>query len=100
MWLDGEVENYPPRATGNECGEFIIRLARRVVDSDRNALTDALREWITQRGDRTLLALNIAADLKLRELKPDIQRLLDDVRTGKAFRPYYEEFIGPALERI
>jgi len=44
--------------------------------------------------------MNIAADLKLRELKPDIERLLEDVRAGKAFWPYYEEFIVPALKRI
>jgi hypothetical protein len=59
-----------------------------------------MREWITQRDKRTLLAMNIAVDLKLLELKPDIQRLLEDVRAGKAFSPYYEEFIAPALKRI
>ena len=35
---------------------------------------------------------------KLHELKPDIQ--LEDVRAGKVFSPYYEEFIVPALKRI
>jgi hypothetical protein len=99
-WLDGEVEGYPQRATGNECGQFVTRLAARVVESDRNELVAAMREWITQRGQRTLLAMNIAVDLKLRELTPDIQRLLEDVRAGRAFQPYYEEFIAPALKRI
>jgi len=99
-WLEGEIQGYPPRATGNECGQFVTRLAGRVLESDRLALVEAMREWITQRGERTLLAMNIAADLKLRELKPDIERLLEDVRAGKAFWPYYEEFIVPALRRI
>jgi hypothetical protein len=99
-WLDGEVEGYPPRATGNECGQFVTRLAARVVESDRNELVAAMREWITQRDKRTLLAMNIAVDLKLLELKPDIQRLLEDVRANRAFSPYYEEFITPALKRI
>lgn len=99
-WLESEIQGYTPRSTGNECEQFITRLAARIVESDRNELVAAMREWITQHGQRTLLAMNIAADLKLRELKPDIERLLEDVRTGKAFSPYYEEFIGPALKRI
>lgn len=99
-WLEGEVQGYPERATGNECEDFIVRLAGHVVESDRNELIAALREWITQRSKRTLLAMRIGAEHKLRELKPDIQRLLEDVRAGKAFSPYYEEFIAPALKRI
>lgn len=99
-WLEGEVQGYPERATGNECEDFIVRLAARVVESDRNELVAAMREWITQRGKRTLLAMQIAVEHKLRELTPDIQRLLEDVRAGRAFSPYYEEFIAPALKRI
>jgi hypothetical protein len=99
-WLEGEVQGYPERATGNECEDFIVRIAGRVVESDRNELIAALREWIAQRGNRTLLAIRISTEHKLRELKPDIQRLLEDVRAGKAFSPYYEEFIAPALKRL
>lgn len=99
-WLDGEIEGYPPRATGDECGQFVMRLAARVVESDRDELIAAMREWITQRGKRTLLAMDIAVDAKLRELKPDIEHLLEDVRAGRVFSPYYEEFIAPALKRI
>jgi hypothetical protein len=99
-WLEGEVQGYPERATGNECEDFIVRLVGRVVESDRNELVVAMREWIEQRGKRTLLAVRIAAEHKLRELTPDIQRLLEDVRAGKVFSPYYEEFIAPALKRI
>ncbi len=99
-WLEGEVQGYPERATGNECEDHIVRLVGRVVESDRSELAEAMREWIEQRGKRTLLAVRIAAEHKLRELKPDIQRLLDDVRAGKVFLPYYEELIAPALNRI
>jgi len=99
-WLDGEVQGYPERATGNECEDHVVRLAGRVVESDRNALVEAMRDWIEQRDKRTLLAVRIAAEHKLRELKPHIQRLLEDVRAGKVFSPYYEEFIAPALKRI
>ena len=99
-WLESEVQGYPERATGNECEDHVVRLAGRVAESDRSELVEAMREWIEQRGRRTLLAVRIAAEHKLRELKPDIQRLLEDVRANKVFSPYYEEFIAPALKRI
>lgn len=99
-WLEGEVQGYPERATGNECEDHIVRLTGRIVESDRNALVEAIREWIEQRDKRTLLAVRIVAEHKLRELKPHVQRLLEDVRAGKAFSPYYEEFIAPALKRV
>ena len=99
-WLEGEVQGYPERATGNECEDFIVRLAGRVVQSDRHELVEAMRHWIIERSKRTLLAVRIAAEHKLLELKPDIERLLEDVRAGRAFSPYYEEFITPALKGI
>jgi len=99
-WLEGEVQGYPERATGNECEDFIVRLASRVVQSDRKELVAAMQYWIGERGKRTLLAVRIAAEHKLHELKPEVERLLADVRSGKAFSPYYEEFITPALKRI
>jgi hypothetical protein len=99
-WLEGEVDAYPERATGNECEDFIVGLAGRVVQSDRHALVEAMRHWIVERGKRTLLATRIAGAYKLTELKPDIERLLEDVRGNRVFSPYYEEFITPALKRI
>jgi len=42
-WLEGEIQGYPPRATGNECGQFVTRLAGRVLESDRVALVEAMR---------------------------------------------------------
>jgi len=99
-WLEGEVQGYPERATGNECEDFVVGTAGRVVQSDRQELVEAMRHWIIERGNRTLLAVRIAAEYKLRELKPDIERLLEDVRTDRSFSPFYEEFITPALKRI
>ncbi len=99
-WLEDEVQDYPERATANECENHVVQLAGRVVEFDRNALIEAMREWVEQRGNRTLLAVRIVAEHKLLELKPDIQRLLEEVCAGKVFSPYYEEFITPALKRI
>lgn len=99
-WLEGEIQGYPSRATGNECEDHIVQLVGHVIEPDRNGVVEAMREWIEQRGKRTLLAVRIVAEYKLRELKPHMLRLLDEVRVGKVFSPYYEEFISPALKRI
>ncbi len=99
-WLESEVEGYPQRATGNECEDFVVRIAGRLLPSDRGTLIEAMREWITQRGNRTLLAVRIASEHRLIELKPEIESLLESVRAGKAFQRYYEEFITPALRSI
>ena len=99
-WLEGEVQGYPERATGNECEDFIVRLAGRVVQSDRREFVEAMRRWVVEHGNRTLLAVRIAGEHKLRELKPDVERLLEDVRAGRAFSPYYEDLITRALKQI
>ena len=99
-WLESEIQGYPERVTGNECEDFIVRLAGDVVESERTKLAEAMRDWIVQRGRRTLLAIWIAEEYRLRELEPDIRCLLEDVKAGKAFSRYYEELIAPALKRI
>lgn len=99
-WLESEVQGYPERATGNECADYVVQLAGRIVESDRSELVEAMRGWIIQREKRTLLAVRIAVEYKLLELKPDVERLLKDVRSRKAFSPYYQEFLVPALERM
>lgn len=99
-WLEGEIRNYPERATGNACGDFIVRLAGRVVESHRQQLLEAMRSWISERSGWTLLAVRMASEHQLRELKPDIERLLEDVRAHRVFSRYYEEFITAALARI
>lgn len=99
-WLESEVQCYPERASGNECEDFIVHLVARVLESDRNELIAAMREWISQRDKRTLLGMRIAVEHKLLELKPDIEQLLEDVRAGRVFSPYYEEFIVPALKKM
>lgn len=99
-WLEGEMRGCPERATGNEPEDLVVRLAGRIAKTNRNELAGAMRHWIRQRSPRTLLAVRIAAEHQLHELKSDIQQLLEEVRAGKAFSPYYEEFIQPALVLI
>lgn len=99
-WLDDEVRRFPERATGNECEDYVVQLAGSIVESDRNALVAAMREWIERRDRQTLLGVRIAGEHELIELKPAVERLLEDVRAGRVFSPYYEELIVPALRHM
>lgn len=99
-WLESEIQSYPIRSTGNECEDYVVQLARRVLPVDRSALVDAMRDWILQRGLRTLLAVQIAASLGLHELENDVECLIEDVRSHKVFLPYYEEFLSRWIKRL
>jgi hypothetical protein len=44
--------------------------------------------------------LEIAANHHLSELRDEIEKLLNDVRAGKAFLPYYEQWVTRALDQI
>jgi hypothetical protein len=108
------VENvaryFPERMGGNEqIGILTARMAES-VKSERGAVVELLRDWLglrvpqserkTEDGKREFwmwLALNMAKKYGLTELRPDIESLLADVRSGKAFLPYYEEMIEKYL---
>lgn len=105
QWLEGELSNFPERASGGDLHRLFVQLTERIVRSpdatDRSDLVSALREWLKLRSEpRTMLAVDIAASHSLSELKPDIERLLADVRAGKAFWPYYQDNIQRELSKL
>lgn len=100
-WLEGEIASFPERASGEEGYRFMVRQTARVLDSDRQALVAVLRDWLLLRAEpRTMLAVEIAAFHHVDELRSDIEDLLEDVREGEAFKPYYVRPIMEALSRI
>jgi hypothetical protein len=46
------------------------------------------------------LALEIAERYSLRELRPDIEALIADVRAKKTYLPYYADTIAKYLESL
>ncbi len=94
-WLEGELEGFPSRASGEDLYRFFLQITKRIVESDdpedRAWLIEGLREWIGLRNEpRTMLAVEIASVYHLHEMREDIQRLLDDVRAGNTFSRFYE----------
>jgi len=101
QWLDNELANFPERASGQELRIYLTRQTAPLVESDRASLVEALAVWIQLRSEpRTMLAMKIGAEHHLTELHREVEELLDDVREGAAFLPYYEQWIVQALEQL
>ena len=47
-----------------------------------------------------MLAVDLAAKHQLTELRSELTDLLDDVRDGEAFKPFYDRPIQEALEQL
>lgn len=102
-WLEEEIANYPERASGTELYRYLINRTTSLAKTDRKALAGALASWLRLReetGPQTILALEIAAAHHLFELRDEIEKLLNDIRAGKAFLPYYEQWVTRALDQI
>jgi len=79
-------EEYSRAENGNFLLEDILQNARNLVNIDRDGLIGALRNWLELRKvGRTEYAMSIAEDLKLKELKPDIEAVRNDI----ILRRYY-----------
>lgn len=99
--LDAEVAGFPARASGEQGYEHINHLVTRYAISEREELIAALNEWLILRSEpKTMLAVDIAGKHHMRELLPELQRLLADVEQGKAFKPFYVRSIQKAISLI
>ena len=100
-WLENELANFPERASGEELYAHIARRTSHVAETYRGALVEALSGWLKLRSEpRTMLAVDLAAKHRLHELRGEVVDLLDDVRAGVAFKPFYDRFIQEALEQL
>lgn len=48
----------------------------------------------------TMLAVDLVENLKIKELKPELETLKKDIESGKIFLPYYNEWVDKALKAI
>mgnify|MGYP003392833049 CR=1 FL=1 len=99
--LNSEVAAFPERASGEELYDYVGRVAARFAAAERESLAEAVVTWLKLRSEpKTMLAVQIASDLRLIEVRPDVQSLLNDVHAGRAFIPYYARPIEAALKNI
>lgn len=96
--LNAEAAAFPSRVSGEEFYSYMGRLAARYLQSDRQELTSALTNWLLLRTEpKTMLAVQIAKDLRLNEVKPELESLLTDIHNGRAFLPYYSKVVEAVI---
>lgn len=100
-WLYNELSRLDERDSAIDMYRHMVNMTRAKTETDRRGLAAALHEWMLLRKEpETMLALEIGSAHNLVELRPEMEALLSDVRDGKAFRPYYEQYVMRALARM
>ena len=91
--------NDPGSFKSGEClEEHVLGNARKFLVSDWVGLIEALCEWISmKREPQTMLAISVAKELKLREIRYVIEDLRQEVSVGKVFPKFYLRDIDEAL---
>jgi hypothetical protein len=111
--VEGILSSFPDRMSGNEVNPLVADKLRPFAARNRQALLEALRKYLSLRVPpsqrqpehaiaeaRLWMALDIAKELQLTELKPDIESLLDAVRHENALRPVHENEVSRYLQRL
>lgn len=99
--LNSEVATFPARASGEELYDYIGRLSARILSKNREGLAAAMIDWLELRSEpKTMLAVQIASDLRLAETRPALESFLNDVREGRVFLPYYAKPIEATLLKL
>lgn len=96
--LEGDINNPGSSKSGEYLEEHVLRHSAEIVQTDRQGLVEALKEWIEAKEEpRTMLAVRIARKLGLLELIPQIKDLREEIAHGGVFPKFYLRYIDEAL---
>lgn len=85
--------------SGEYLQAHILSHARSAVAQDRASLVQVLRDWLLMTNEpRTMIAVNVAKELRLGELGPFLENLRDRIEAGEAFLPFYRRWVDEALK--
>jgi|LakMenE01Jun11ns_1017448.scaffolds.fasta_scaffold8826510_2 hypothetical protein len=89
------------REGGNLLQAHFRAFCRSLQGTSRAELPIHLRQWLESRSEpRTMLALTMIGELRLRELRPDLIVLLKDIEQGRALWPYDAPEVEEALRLL
>jgi hypothetical protein len=111
--IEDTLVNLPERMSGNEANEHVARKLRELATPHRAALLGALESLLAFRvapaerkpedairEARLWLALDVAEQLGLSELKPKIEKLVDDIRNGRVLLPVHEKSVARYIQHL
>lgn len=94
--LDEIIDNKLPK---KELHETLSWRCKEVATKDREAFIYALDKWIDRKQEPyALLAVNLAVEMRLGELRGSIEGLLKAVNQGAAFRPQLKDYYSTRLQ--
>lgn len=104
--FEDDARYFPERMSGNAQADILTKRMELFIQSDRTAVLELLHDWLGLRirqserkpddGKRECwmwLALGIVEKYRLAELKHDVENLISDIHSKKAFLPYYEDMV-------
>ena len=87
--------------SGEYLETHVLDRARQIVSDDRPGLMDVMRDWMEpRRYPHTLLAVAVARELRLTEMRAELEQLSGDVDAGKALRPHDRAVVDEALAAL
>jgi hypothetical protein len=111
--IEHTLRDLPDRMSGNEASARVAQTLRGALPADRAHLIQAMRSYLQFRvspekrqpadavpESRLWMALEVAAALRLTELKPDVETLLEDVRQRKVLLPVHGDMVASILQRL
>lgn len=86
---------------GNLLADQLRRRLKRLVQTDRAGVVEALREWLEAREMlRTIQAVVLVRDVGLVELLPLVRQLRQEVGEGRTLRPSVLYLFDAALDAV
>jgi hypothetical protein len=94
-------DNEDYRKDGDLLFDDLLKRAKRLVVQDREGLVDALRYWMSLRDEYlTEMAIILTGELLLKELRPDLEKIREDIISRKYYRVKYTGWVDKALEAL
>lgn len=99
--LENDMSNPGSFKSGEYLEEQVLSRATGILHKDKQGLIEALIKWIEAKSEpRSMLAVSIAKNLGLVELKPQILDLKQKIECGKIFPRFYLKYIDEAIHEL
>lgn len=99
--LQSALNDPGSQKSGEYLEEHVSVQLKRSIGDDRVGVVQALESWLEFRKEpQTMIAVRMAAEFQIQELRPLIEKLAQEIEKGDAFLPFYKRWTDEALEKL